>query len=77
VTTVLAAGGKKAGIRGCTAVSDYKYELRRDDAVIATGRIQLDDPPSPGDTLSLGMQRVQVADVLRLSGTPRLILEAR
>jgi len=35
-------------------VEDYKYELRRDNAVIATGRIQLDDPPSPGDTLSLG-----------------------
>ena len=73
---VLAAGGK-LGTRGCTAVSDYKYELRRDDAVIATGRIQLDDPPSPGDTLSLGMQRVEVADVLRLGRTPRLILEAR
>jgi hypothetical protein len=67
----------KLGTRGCTAVSDYKYELRRDDAVIATGRIQLDDPPSPGDTLSLGMQRVEVADVLRLGRTPRLILEAR
>ncbi|HEV7528592.1 MAG TPA: hypothetical protein VGO29_06825 [Solirubrobacteraceae bacterium] len=58
-------------------MSDYKYELRRDDAVIATGRIQLDDPPSPGDTLSLGTQRVEVADVLRLGRTPRLILEAQ
>jgi hypothetical protein len=57
-------------------VSDYKYELRRDNAVIATGRIQLDDPPSPGDTLSLGTQRVRVADVLP-GRTPRLILEAR
>jgi len=27
--------------------------------------------------LSLGMQRVEVADVLRLGRTPRLILEAR
>jgi hypothetical protein len=62
---------------GGAQVSDYKYELRRDDAVIATGRIQLDDPPSPGDTLSLGTQRVQVADVLRLGRTPRLILETR
>ena len=62
--------------RGVTAVSDYKYELRRDNAVIATGRIQLDDPPSPGDTLSLGTQRVSVTDVLP-GRTPRLILETR
>jgi hypothetical protein len=58
-------------------VGDYKYELRRDNAVIATGRIQLDDPPSPGDTLSLGTQRVRVVDVVRLGRTPRLILEAQ
>jgi hypothetical protein len=58
-------------------VSDYKYELRRDNAVIATGRIQLDEAPSPGDTLSLGRQSVRVADVVRLGRTPRLILEAR
>jgi hypothetical protein len=58
-------------------VSDYKYELRRDNAVIATGRIQLDEAPSPGDTLSLGRQRVRVADVVRLGRTPRLILETR
>jgi len=56
-------------------VSDYKYELRRDDAVIATGRIQLDDPPSPGDTMSLGVQRVRVEEVVHLGRTPRLILE--
>jgi hypothetical protein len=58
-------------------VGDYKYELRRDNAVIATGRIQLEDPPSPGDTLSLGTQRVSVAEVVHLGRTPRLILEAR
>lgn len=58
-------------------MSDYKYELRRDNAVIATGRIQLDDAPSPGDTLSLGTQLVRVADVVHLGRTPRLILEAR
>jgi hypothetical protein len=69
-------GDGKARARGVTAVSDYKYELRRDNAVIATGRIQLDDPPSPGDTLSLGTQRVRVTDVLP-GRTPRLILEAR
>jgi hypothetical protein len=58
-------------------VGDYKYELRRDNAVIATGRIQLEDPPSPGDTFSLGTQSVSVTDVVRLGRTPRLILEAR
>ena len=55
-------------------MSDYEYELRNGDAVIATGRIQLEDAPTPGETLSLGSQRVLIADVLRLGGTPRLIL---
>jgi hypothetical protein len=55
-------------------VSDYEYEVRDGDTVIATGRIQLDEPPRPGETLSLGSQRVLVDDVLRLGGTPRLIL---
>jgi hypothetical protein len=55
---------------------DYEYELRRDGAVIATGRIQLDQPPSPGDTLSLGSQRARVEDVLRLGRRQRLILRA-
>lgn len=55
---------------------DYEYELRRDNAVIATGRIQLDQPPSPGETLSLGTQRVRVDDVLLLGKRKRLILRA-
>ena len=55
---------------------DYEYELRRDGAVIATGRIQLDQPPSAGDKLSLGSQRVRVEDVLRLGRRQRLILRA-
>jgi hypothetical protein len=42
--------------------------------VIATGRIQLEEAPTPGETLSLGSQHVLVSDVLRLGGTPRLIL---
>jgi hypothetical protein len=58
-------------------VGDYKYELRRDDAVLATGRIQLDDQPAPGDTLSLGTQLVRVEEVVPFGRTPRLILEAR
>jgi hypothetical protein len=55
-------------------VRDYEYELRRGDAVIATGRIQLDEPPQPGETMSLGAQHVRVEDVLQLGRTPRLIL---
>ena len=58
-------------------MGDYQYELRRDNAVIATGRIQLDDPPTPGDTLTLGKQRVHVEDVVHLGRTPRLILQER
>ena len=57
------------------AVSDYEYELRRDGAVIATGRIQLDEQPSPGDELELGSKRVRVEDVLPLRGRKRIILE--
>ena len=57
-------------------MDDYAYELRRDGAVIATGRLQLEDPPSPGDVLTLGRRSVRVNDVMQLGGTPRLILEA-
>lgn len=55
---------------------DYEYELRRDGAVIATGRLQLEEKPVRGDLLTLGRERVQVEDVLYLGGTRRLILEA-
>ena len=58
-------------------MSDYEYELRRDGAVIATGRIQLETPPSPGDELTLGATRARIEDVLPLSGIHRLILEQR
>jgi hypothetical protein len=57
-------------------VSDYEYELRREGAVIATGRLQLEEPPSPGDTLPLGTQHVRVDDVLHLGRSRRLILSA-
>lgn len=55
---------------------DYEYELRRGGAVIATGRLQLDQAPTPGEKLSLGKQRVRVEDVLRLGKRQRLILRA-
>ena len=54
---------------------DYEYELRRDGAVIATGRIQLDEPPRPGEPLELGKDTVTIADVLDLGLRRRLILE--
>jgi hypothetical protein len=56
-------------------VADYEYELRRDGAVIATGRIQLEEPPSQGDELALGSTRTRVEDVLPLHGRKRLILQ--
>jgi hypothetical protein len=55
---------------------DYEYELRRDGAVIATGRLQLDEQPAPGDLLTLGGKRVRVDDVLRLGRRQRLILHS-
>jgi hypothetical protein len=55
---------------------DYEYEMRRDGAVVATGRIQLDQPPAPGEKLELGKHRVRVEDVLRLGRRQRLILRA-
>ncbi len=56
------------------AAADYEYELRRDGAVIATGRIQLEDAPAPGDEPALGSKRTHAEDVLPLRGGTRLIL---
>jgi hypothetical protein len=56
-------------------VGDYEYELRNDGTVIATGRIQLDQQPAPGDELELGSKRALVEDVLPLRGGKRLILQ--
>jgi hypothetical protein len=58
-------------------VGDYEYELRRDGAVIATGRIQLEEPPAPGDELTLGATPAVVEEVLPLPGKHRLILVQR
>jgi hypothetical protein len=58
-------------------VTDYEYELRRDGAVIATGRIQLETTPAPGEELALGSKRAVVEDVLPRRGGYRLILEER
>jgi hypothetical protein len=61
-------------ISGDSAVSDYEYELRRGDAVLATGRLQLDEQPSRGDVLSLGRRQVRVEDVIEVGRSRRLIL---
>lgn len=58
-------------------MADYEYELRRDGVVVATGRIQLETKPAPGDELSLGRTRAVVEDVLPRRGGYRLILEER
>ena len=58
-------------------MGDYEYELRREGAVVATGRIQLETKPSPGDELKLGSTRTVVEDVLPRRGGYRLILEQR
>lgn len=55
-------------------MSDYEYELRREDEIVATGRIQLEQAPAAGDTLRLGSRRVRIAEVLQLGSGPRLIL---
>jgi len=55
-------------------VDDYEYELRRDDEIVATGRIQLAEAPAAGDTLRLGSRSVRIAEVLQLGTGPRLIL---
>jgi hypothetical protein len=62
---------------GVSHVHDYEYELRRGTIVVATGRIQLERPPSPGESISLGARWARVEDVLHLSGRRRLILEQR
>jgi len=59
------------------AVSDYEYELRRGGEVVATGRIQLEDEPAAGETLTLGRRKVRIDDVLHLGGRRRLILVDR
>jgi hypothetical protein len=46
------------------AVADYEYELRADEKVVATGRIQLEERPVPGDLLRLGSRQVRVEDVV-------------
>lgn len=56
------------------AAASYEYELRRGDDVIATGRIQLEEPPVEGGTLRLGRSTVRVVEVLQLAAGRRLIL---
>ena len=56
-------------------MGDFEYELRREGVVIATGHIQLEETPAPGDELSLGATLTRVEDVLPLRGGQRLILE--
>ena len=57
-------------------MSEYEYELRKNGAVIATGRIQLEQTPAVGEEVSLGAStRALVDAVLPFAGRNRLILE--
>ena len=56
-------------------MNDYDYELRRAGEVIATGRLQLDEEPSSGETMTLGTQHVLVDEVVFVDGRRRIILE--
>jgi hypothetical protein len=58
-------------------VSDYEDERRPGGEVVATGRIQLDEEPEAGETLTLGRRNVRIDDVLHLGGRRRLILVDR
>jgi hypothetical protein len=40
------------------------YELRDGEAVVSTGRLLLDEPPTVGERLQLGDAHAQVEDVL-------------
>ena len=42
--------------------------------MIATGRLQLDAVPIPGEMLALGTEQVRIEDVLHLGTSRRLIL---
>lgn len=55
---------------------EYEYELRKNGAVVATGRIQLEKPPAEGEELTLGSTRARVEAVLPFGGRSRVILEA-
>ena len=56
-------------------MADYEYELRRDGAVVATGRIQLERVPVIGDELKLGSTRARVEELLPRRNGYRLVLE--
>jgi hypothetical protein len=57
-------------------MSEYEYELRKNGAVIATGRIQLEKTPEPGEEITLGSTHARVEAVLPFQGRNRVILES-
>jgi hypothetical protein len=46
----------------------YRYELRRDDEIVATGHLTLDAPVSAGDPIAIGSSRGTVRDVQPIYG---------
>jgi hypothetical protein len=75
----------KAGVLGCAArkrpVSvagvEYRYELRRDDEVVATGHLNYEQPLEVGDRIEIGGQPGIVRTVEPLLGERevRLVVE--
>jgi hypothetical protein len=59
------------------AERDYEYELRHGDAVVATGRLALEEPVEVGQRLTIGSQRGIVRGVTPALGDqlPRVIVE--
>jgi hypothetical protein len=55
----------------------YRYELRRDDEVIATGHLSREQPLEVGDRIDLGGQHASVRTTEPLLGEPELRLVVR
>jgi hypothetical protein len=55
----------------------YRYELRRDDEIVATGHLILDTPVSAGDPIAIGSSRGTVRDVQPIYGQQerRLVID--
>jgi hypothetical protein len=68
-----ATGGRAATHSGVLAVS-YRYELRHDDEIVATGHLTREQPLEVGDQIAIGSQRGIVRAVEPLLGESGLRL---
>jgi hypothetical protein len=56
------------------AAVDYTYELRRDDHVLSTGHLRLEQPAYPGDVVDVNGLPCEVVEVIPSPAGPRLLL---